>query len=137
MEFYLYGHNTEIVRPLKGEPRICFLADSFNLTNAFPIYRANLIPFSCGYKETELTTCSKGKYPQGMLPCESSIPGSHVGVCCSRHIPVGTWIGPYEGEVIRPEELTANRDNNHIWEVSYVMSAHEITFSTVITEINT
>ena len=94
--------------------------------------RANLILFSCGYKETELTTSGKGKYPQGMLPCESSIPGSRVGVCCSRHIPVGTWIGPYEGEVIRPEELTANRDNSHMWEVSYVMSsAHEIAFSTV------
>ena len=59
------------------------------------------------------------KYPPGMLPCMSSVPCSNSGVYCSRFIPVGTWIGPFEGEVIRPEELTADRDNGHMWEVGF------------------
>lgn len=57
------------------------------------------------------------KYPPGMFPCISTIPGSNFGVYCTRFIPVGTWIGPFEGEVIRPEELTADRDNGRMWEV--------------------
>ena len=59
------------------------------------------------------------KYPPGMLPCASSIPGCSFGVHCSRFVPVGTWIGPFEGEVIRPEELTADRENGHMWEVGF------------------
>ena len=62
------------------------------------------------------------KYPPGMLPCTSSVPCSHSGVYCSRFIPVGTWIGPFEGEVVRPDELTADRDNGHMWEVGFSRS---------------
>ncbi|KAK3729595.1 hypothetical protein QZH41_016162 [Actinostola sp. cb2023] len=56
-------------------------------------------------------------FPQEVQLCTSSIPGAHFGVCAKRVIPEGTWIGPYEGKRVKPEELPSNLDNSYIWEI--------------------
>ena len=52
-----------------------------------------------------------------MQLCKSGIPGLEYGVCAKQHIPVGTWIGPFEGKRIRPDELGDDVDKSYLWEV--------------------
>lgn len=49
--------------------------------------------------------------------CASSIPGAGYGICAKRTIPVGAWIGPYEGKFFKPEELSSSTDTSYMWEV--------------------
>ena len=49
--------------------------------------------------------------------CMSSIPGAGCGICAKRKIPVGAWIGPYEGKLVKPEELSSSMDTSYMWEV--------------------
>lgn len=49
--------------------------------------------------------------------CTSSIPGAGCGICAKRKIPVGAWIGPYEGNFVKPEELSPTTDTSYMWEV--------------------
>ena len=34
-------------------------------------------------------------------------------------IPTGTWIGPYEGEKVRPDHVTLGTDASYMWEVFF------------------
>ena len=56
-------------------------------------------------------------FPDVVQLCKSSIPGKKYGVAAKQHIPVGTWIGPYEGKQINPDEINPNMDSSYLWEV--------------------
>ena len=56
-------------------------------------------------------------FPDVVQLCKSSIPGKTYGVCARQHIPVGTWIGPYEGRKIAPDAINQNVDSSYLWEV--------------------
>lgn len=56
-------------------------------------------------------------FPDVVQLCKSSIPGKKYGVAAKQHIPVGTWIGPYEGKRINPDEVNPNMDSSYLWEV--------------------
>lgn len=53
--------------------------------------------------------------------CTSSIPGAGYGICAKRTIPVGAWIGPYEGKCLKPEELSLSTDTSYMWEVRLIV----------------
>jgi len=56
-------------------------------------------------------------FPDVVQLCKSSIPGKTYGVCARQHIPVGTWIGPYEGRKIAPDAINQNVDSSYLWEI--------------------
>ena len=56
-------------------------------------------------------------FPDVVQLCKSSIPGKKYGVAARQHIPVGTWIGPYEGRRIAPDAINPNMDSSYLWEV--------------------
>jgi len=56
-------------------------------------------------------------FPDVVQLCKSSIPGKKYGVAAKQHIPVGTWIGPYEGKQINPDEINPNMDSSYLWEI--------------------
>ena len=58
-------------------------------------------------------------FPNEVGLCISGIPGVGYGVCAKQTIPLGTWIGPYEGELVRPEEVLSGTDTSYMWEVNY------------------
>ena len=65
---------------------------------------------------TTLPLALKSLPPEVSL-CASSIPGMGYGICAKRTIPVGAWIGPYEGAFVKPEELSCVTDTSYMWEV--------------------
>ncbi|KAM7436576.1 putative histone-lysine N-methyltransferase prdm6 [Porites harrisoni] len=56
-------------------------------------------------------------FPDEVRLCKSSVPGAKYGVCAAQSIPPGTWIGPYEGQVVRREELREGVHNSFMWEI--------------------
>lgn len=56
-------------------------------------------------------------FPDVVQLCKSSIPGKKYGVSARQHIPVGTWIGPYEGKRIAPDAVHSNMDSSYLWEI--------------------
>ena len=56
-------------------------------------------------------------FPNEVGLCRSGIPGAGYGVSARQLIPLGTWIGPYEGEVLRPEQVPLGTDASYMWEV--------------------
>ncbi|XP_068740323.1 putative histone-lysine N-methyltransferase PRDM6 isoform X2 [Montipora capricornis] len=67
-------------------------------------------------EEPRLTSAMRS-FPDEVQLCVSSIPGALYGVCAKQHIPLGTWIGPYEGKRITPQRLTPDIDSDHLWEI--------------------
>ena len=59
--------------------------------------------------------------PPEVSLCMSSIPGAGCGICAKRKIPVGAWIGPYEGNFVKPEEVSLSTDTSYMWEVSSII----------------
>lgn len=57
------------------------------------------------------------KFPDEVCLCTSSIPFVQYGVCARKRILAGTWIGPYEGKLVRPEDVSKNTDTQYMWEV--------------------
>ena len=55
--------------------------------------------------------------PPEVCLCRSGIPGPGYGVCAKRTIPIGAWIGPYEGKFVKPEEMSPTADTSYMWEV--------------------
>ncbi|PFX21563.1 putative histone-lysine N-methyltransferase PRDM6 [Stylophora pistillata] len=55
-------------------------------------------------------------FPDEVKLCKSSVPGAEFGVCAAQPIPPGTWIGPYEGQVVRCDELREGVHNSYMWE---------------------
>lgn len=68
-------------------------------------------------------------FPDEVQLCVSSIPGASYGVCAKEHIPLGTWIGPYEGKRITSQQLTPQIDSEHLWEVQLILYLHFCFFS--------
>lgn len=82
-------------------------------------------------------SCPMHRHPSPLLPekaltyAVTSIPpacklrasnvGKGYGVFTNQNIPLGTWIGPYEGTRIRPSDVTRNMDTSHMWEVTYTL----------------
>ena len=58
-----------------------------------------------------------GSFPDEVKLCISGIPGAGYGVCAKQHIPVGTWIGPYEGKHVSIDDVTSDMDTSYMWEV--------------------
>ena len=56
-------------------------------------------------------------FPDEVKLCVSGIPGAGYGVCAKQHIPVGTWIGPYEGKRLSINDVTSDKDTSYMWEV--------------------
>ncbi|KAJ7339650.1 Putative histone-lysine N-methyltransferase prdm6 [Desmophyllum pertusum] len=56
-------------------------------------------------------------FPDEVKLCVSGTPGAGYGVCAKQHIPVGTWIGPYEGKRISINDVTAEMDTSYMWEI--------------------
>lgn len=58
-------------------------------------------------------------FPDEVGLCISSLPVAGFGVFARHFIPLGTWIGPYEGHKISVEEgLGQPQRQNFMWEVS-------------------
>ncbi|XP_022797034.1 putative histone-lysine N-methyltransferase PRDM6 [Stylophora pistillata] len=75
-------------------------------------------------------------FPDEVKLCKSSVPGAEFGVCAAQPIPPGTWIGPYEGQVVRCDELREGVHNSYMWEncgaASYLVVAFMQSLKTVI-----
>ena len=56
-------------------------------------------------------------FPDEVQLCTSSIPGYVYGVCARRHLPSGTWIGPYEGRRTVDQRNNACEIQDYFWEV--------------------
>ena len=65
-------------------------------------------------------------FPEEVQLCSSSIPNAGLGVCAKQHIPIGTWIGPYEGKRLLPEDVTQETDTSFLWEVSLKYSQNPL-----------
>lgn len=61
-------------------------------------------------------------FPDVVQLCKSSVPGKTYGVCARQHIPVGTWIGPYEGRRVAPDAIKPDMDSDYLWEVRVAWS---------------
>lgn len=78
----------------------------------------------CPMHKTSSQTQTSGAVPYAIksLPpecrlCPSSAAGEGYGVYTNQNIPLGTWIGPYEGRRVRPCDVTPNMDTSHMWEI--------------------
>lgn len=60
-------------------------------------------------------------FPTEVQLCTSSIPGHQYGVCAKLPFPVGTWIGPYEGQRVKPSEMSDNNQSRYMWEVQLMI----------------
>lgn len=99
-------------------------ADSFlkpKFKTVTPTYFESLIFLIISMIERKKKRCSPPSpslvFPDEVKLCMSSVPGAEYGVYAAQPIPPGTWIGPYEGQVIRRDELRDGAHNNYMWEV--------------------
>lgn len=76
--------------------------------------RKLLIP---GQKQPVKLSYAIASFPEEVQLCVSSIPGAGCGVCAKQHIPVGTWIGPYEGKLVKYDDVKPNTDTSYMWEI--------------------
>ena len=68
-------------------------------------------------KKTSQLPLALRSLPPEVGLCTSTIPGQECGICAKRKIPVGAWIGPYEGKFLKPKELSSTTDTSYMWEV--------------------
>ena len=74
-------------------------------------------------KQEEIVMKRKIKPPDGIALCISSIPGARFGACSLKNIPVGTWFGPFEGKLVRPNESICGANSEFMWEVRGFITA--------------
>lgn len=74
-----------------------------------------------GQKQPVKFSYAIASFPEEVQLCVSSIPGAGCGVCAKQHIPVGTWIGPYEGKHVKCDDVKPNTDTSYMWEVCYTV----------------
>ncbi|CAH3141624.1 unnamed protein product [Porites lobata] len=72
---------------------------------------------NAGQSHSPLENGSILKFPDEVCLCTSSIPCVSYGVCARKRIPAGTWIGPYEGKLVRPEDIKVETETEYMWEV--------------------
>lgn len=70
-----------------------------------------------GQKQPVKFSYAIASFPEEVQLCVSSIPGAGCGVCAKQHIPVGTWIGPYEGKHVKCDDVKPNTDTSYMWEI--------------------
>ena len=68
------------------------------------------------------STYAVKSFPDEAELCWSSIPGAGYGVSAKVAIPVGTWIGPYEGKLITMDDVSAGIDTSYLWEVRWTIN---------------
>ena len=68
-------------------------------------------------KQTSQLPLALRSFPPEVGLCASSIPGAGYGVCAEQTIPIGAWIGPYEGKFVKLEEISSVTDTSYMWEV--------------------
>ncbi|CAB3984960.1 histone-lysine N-methyltransferase PRDM6, partial [Paramuricea clavata] len=56
-------------------------------------------------------------FPDEVQLCTSSIPGYIYGACARRHLPSGTWIGPYEGQRTFDQRNGSCENQDYLWEI--------------------
>ncbi|XP_062515945.1 putative histone-lysine N-methyltransferase PRDM6 [Corticium candelabrum] len=68
--------------------------------------------------DSDVLPYSLSSFPTEFGLCKSGIPGATFGVYAKVMIPLGTWIGPYEGKVSVPQ---AEEDqDDQLWEVTAI-----------------
>ena len=72
------------------------------------------------FDNSDLSLAVRSLPPEVEL-CASCIPAEGYGVRAKRTIPVGAWIGPYEGKYLKPEDLAPLADTSYMWEVGFVV----------------
>lgn len=65
-------------------------------------------------------TYAMTSFPPEVQLCDSSVPCHCYGVSAQHFIPIGTWIGPYEGIRLSASELRPGTDTSYMWEVLYL-----------------
>lgn len=65
-------------------------------------------------------------FPSEVCLCKSGIPGAGYGVCSRQFIPTGTWIGPYEGVKVKPDQVVFGTDASYMWEVHFIFLRERI-----------
>ena len=85
-----------------------------------------------GQNEPVKLSYAIASFPEEVQLCVSSIPGAGCGVCAKQHIPVGTWIGPYEGKLVKCDEIKTTTDTSYMWEVLSDMCCLKISYACVV-----
>ncbi|XP_078368004.1 PR domain zinc finger protein 14-like [Oculina patagonica] len=67
-------------------------------------------------KHGEKLTFAKKSCPDELELCPSST-GSKYGIRTKQVIPEGTWMGPYQGDVVKPNDVTTETDTSLMWEI--------------------
>lgn len=65
----------------------------------------------------EKLTFAKNSCPKELELCPSSIGFKH-GIRTKQVIPEGTWMGPYQGDLVKASDVTAETDTSYMWEVT-------------------
>lgn len=68
-------------------------------------------------KNGEKLTFAKSSCPDELDLCPSST-GFKLGIRTKQVIPEGTWMGPYQGNLVKTSDVTAGMDTSYMWEVS-------------------
>ncbi|XP_035666531.1 putative histone-lysine N-methyltransferase PRDM6 isoform X1 [Branchiostoma floridae] len=129
VDFYLYGRNPVRTVQLPGlkrkpqDPQWCDLCKEDHQGEC-PVHGPlhSLRRMVSGAPTDQKQHCQQYPYAVTSLPdevtlCHSSIPGEGYGICATRTIPVGTWIGPYEGVRMRSGEIPCAVKTTHFWEM--------------------
>lgn len=61
--------------------------------------------------------------PDELDLCPSITCSFKYGVRTKQVIPEGTWMGPYQGTIVMPGEVTAALDTSYMWEVRNLTEA--------------
>lgn len=87
-------------------------------------------PSKTGEKEqAEKLTFAKKSCPKELELCTSSIGFKH-GIRTKQVIPEGTWMGPYQGDLVKASDTTAETDTSYMWEVTKKLKQFTHTFFT-------
>lgn len=85
---------------------------------AIALHSGSLSPSKTGEKDhSEKLTFAKKSCPKELELCPSSIGFKH-GIRTKQVIPEGTWMGPYQGDQVKPSDITADTDTSYMWEVT-------------------
>ena len=81
-------------------------------------YPGSLSSSKPGEKDhAEKLTFAKKSCPKELELCPSSIGFKH-GIRTKQVIPEGTWMGPYQGDLVKASDVTAETDTSYMWEVT-------------------
>lgn len=68
--------------------------------------------------ENRLSNAEKS-CPDELELCPSLTSCLTYGVRTKQVIPEGTWMGPYQGTIVTPNDVTGDMDTSYMWEVRY------------------